>query len=129
MSDTFCPLPWMHLATHPEGKVTLCCVSDHTNNMSVAKNNGFEPIKENTMIQDTEKTNVEFYYHEENDDLFAYLSDEVADAGGNRMSYAHIGQHGSCCSEYVKECRKATEEEYKDLKTELESIGYNLNII
>ena len=42
MSDTFCPLPWMHLATHPEGKVTLCCVSDHTNNMSVAKNNGFE---------------------------------------------------------------------------------------
>jgi organic radical activating enzyme len=42
MSNTFCPLPWMHLATHPEGKVTLCCVSDHTNNMSVAKNEGVE---------------------------------------------------------------------------------------
>jgi organic radical activating enzyme len=39
MSDTFCPLPWMHLATHPEGKATLCCVSDHTNNMSAARTN------------------------------------------------------------------------------------------
>lgn len=40
MSDTFCPLPWMHLATHPEGKATLCCVSDHTNNISAARTNG-----------------------------------------------------------------------------------------
>lgn len=40
MSDTFCPLPWMHLATHPEGKATLCCVSDHTNNMSAARTDG-----------------------------------------------------------------------------------------
>jgi organic radical activating enzyme len=35
-----CPLPWMHLATHPEGKSTLCCISDHTNNMSAARSNG-----------------------------------------------------------------------------------------
>jgi len=28
--DTYCPLPWMHLATHPHGGVTLCCVSDMT---------------------------------------------------------------------------------------------------
>jgi organic radical activating enzyme len=40
VSETFCPLPWMHLATHPEGKSTLCCVSDHTNNMSAARTNG-----------------------------------------------------------------------------------------
>ena len=39
MSNTFCPLPWMHLATHPDGKVTLCCVSDHTNNMNAARTN------------------------------------------------------------------------------------------
>lgn len=25
--STFCPLPWSHLATHPDGKVTLCCES------------------------------------------------------------------------------------------------------
>jgi MoaA/NifB/PqqE/SkfB family radical SAM enzyme len=36
--DTFCSLPWRHLATHPDGGVTLCCVSDHTNGMSRAKN-------------------------------------------------------------------------------------------
>lgn len=36
--STLCPLPFLHLATHPEGKVTLCCISDHTNNMSAAKN-------------------------------------------------------------------------------------------
>lgn len=36
--STVCPLPFVHLATHPEGKVTLCCISDHTNNMSAAKN-------------------------------------------------------------------------------------------
>lgn len=39
MKDVFCPLPWMHLATHPEGKATLCCVSDHTNNISAARTN------------------------------------------------------------------------------------------
>lgn len=25
---TFCPLPWLHLATHPSGHVTLCCEAD-----------------------------------------------------------------------------------------------------
>jgi len=31
MSDTYCPLPWIHLASHPNGLVSLCCHSDHTN--------------------------------------------------------------------------------------------------
>lgn len=29
-SDTFCPLPWNHLATHPNGSVSLCCKADTT---------------------------------------------------------------------------------------------------
>ena len=28
MADSFCVLPWMHLATHPHGGVSLCCVTD-----------------------------------------------------------------------------------------------------
>ena len=28
--DTFCPLPWLHLGTHPHGGVTPCCISDMT---------------------------------------------------------------------------------------------------
>ena len=38
MADTFCVLPWMHLATHPHGGVTLCCVSDFTGNINAARN-------------------------------------------------------------------------------------------
>lgn len=39
MSNTFCPLPWKHLATHPHGSVTLCCVADHSDSISDAYNN------------------------------------------------------------------------------------------
>jgi len=27
--SVFCPLPWMHLSTHPAGYVTLCCEANH----------------------------------------------------------------------------------------------------
>jgi len=37
MSDTLCVLPWMHLATHPNGGCSLCCRSNHTNAVSWAK--------------------------------------------------------------------------------------------
>ena len=36
--STYCSLPWKHLATHPHGGVTLCCVSDHTNSKNRARN-------------------------------------------------------------------------------------------
>ena len=35
-----CSLPFTHLATHPHGGVTLCCISDHTNAASNARTNG-----------------------------------------------------------------------------------------
>ena len=39
MTDkTFCVLPWLHLATHPHGKVTLCCNADHTHMVSASRN-------------------------------------------------------------------------------------------
>lgn len=37
MSNTLCVLPWMHLATHPNGGASLCCRSNHTNAISWAK--------------------------------------------------------------------------------------------
>jgi len=48
---------------------------------------------------------------------------------GNSMktSYQHIGQH-SCCSKEYANATPATENEYLELKRELESIGYNLKI-
>jgi uncharacterized Fe-S cluster-containing radical SAM superfamily protein len=35
--DSFCILPWIHLATHPNGGASLCCRSNHTNAISWAK--------------------------------------------------------------------------------------------
>ena len=88
------------------------------------------------------KTNVEFYIatYEANEldeqpykEVIAVFVDEIeAVVNGEKYftSYAHLGQHSTCSQSFLAEkCRKATEEEYKDLKTELESIGYNINII
>jgi organic radical activating enzyme len=38
--STYCSLPWIHLASHPHGGVTLCCVSDHTAAKNRARNFG-----------------------------------------------------------------------------------------
>ena len=50
--------------------------------------------------------------------------------------YAHIGQHTSFHKDFLVDGKTdrhivetATEEEYKELKTELESIGYELEIV
>ena len=45
------------------------------------------------------------------------------------MSYMHIGQHsGADYHGVIQITTKATPKEYESLKTELESIGYNLKI-
>ena len=36
--DKFCPLPWIHLGTHPHGGVTPCCISDMTEGKNRARN-------------------------------------------------------------------------------------------
>ena len=41
-NDTFCPLPWLHLGTHPHGGVTPCCISDMTAGKNRARNYGGE---------------------------------------------------------------------------------------
>lgn len=38
-SKTFCPLLFNHLATHPHGGVTHCCIADHRNSLSSSKDN------------------------------------------------------------------------------------------
>lgn len=42
-------------------------------------------------------------------------------------SYMHIGQHSACSVELLNELQNASEEQYKDLKNELQTIGYKLN--
>lgn len=94
------------------------------------------------MKKDTEKTKVRFYIERgSNDDVFAYFPDmqyyggvskkEAGEYGFDlkmRSCYQHIGQHSACHPGYVRGLKKATPDQYKDLKEELESIGYNLEI-
>jgi hypothetical protein len=91
------------------------------------------------MKTDKHKTKVQFFIENElNPDLtaqpFAFFP-EIEEGRGRFnneklcLSYAHFGQHSACSVEYIKECKKATPEQYKDLKEELTSIGYNLKIV
>lgn len=64
----------------------------------------------------------------ENPDVFAYFP-EIKHQGIYRTAYSHIGQHSAVHPDYANESRQATPEEYLDLKTELEGIGYNLEIV
>jgi hypothetical protein len=43
--------------------------------------------------------------------------------------YAHIGQHGSCCRNWMRRTRRATDAEAASLKAELERIGYRLKVV
>ena len=56
------------------------------------------------------------------------LFPEMREPHGLCMSYMHLGQHGSADYGIIRITKPATPEEYSDLKTELESIGYNLKI-
>jgi hypothetical protein len=81
------------------------------------------------MIKDTFKTDVIFRKEKENSILaiFPYI---LWNLSGDVACYAHIGQHGSADYNYcIQKSKLAKPEEYKDLFTELESLGYNLNII
>jgi len=64
------------------------------------------------------------------DTVFALFPYEIETFNGHVNFYQHVGQHSSADYDYcIKNSRLATKEEALDLKTELESIGYNLKVI
>lgn len=57
-TDTFCPLPWMHLYVGPDGNVLPCCVADHRYPMgnieqdtplNIANSKSFRQIRSNML--------------------------------------------------------------------------------
>lgn len=88
------------------------------------------------MKKETKKTDVKFFVHKEDKEIYAFFPKEIESKKWNLkdgkiifyLSYAHVGQHSGCCKKYTKESRPATQSERKALIKELESIGYNLNI-
>tara|TARA_R110001632_G_scaffold54035_1_gene132738 strand:+ start:287 stop:529 length:243 start_codon:yes stop_codon:yes gene_type:complete len=55
---------------------------------------------------------------------------ESQDVHGNQfiLSYMHIGQHGGASDDLIDDLSPATADEYSDLKAELSSIGYELEV-
>ncbi len=90
------------------------------------------------MKQDVNKVDVIFLIEYDNDTkssgiTFAYFPQLAWLTVNDRIltftSYSHVGQHSGCCPEYAAKCIEASPGEYGDLKSELENIGYNLNIL
>ena len=62
--------------------------------------------------------------------IFALFPHECSDHRGNVACYQHVGQHSSADYNHcIRTSVPATPEEYKDLKAELESIGYNIKVV
>jgi hypothetical protein len=83
------------------------------------------------------KTKVLFLLETDSDtdatgEVFAYFPEENYGSEADPklvICYAHIGQHSPCHPAYAEQCQTATPEQYADLKSELESIGYNLQVL
>lgn len=74
-------------------------------------------------------TLVKFLKDRETNEVFAYFPNinynERLYGSSQKESYSHIGQHSACSVEYSLECEEANKEEYSELLTELEQIGYS----
>jgi hypothetical protein len=81
--------------------------------------------------KEAEKTKVIFLLERGSDnEVFAYFPYlNYNEDRYLKTCYAHIGQHSACHSGYAKNRRKATKEQYLPIQKELESIGYNLEVL
>lgn len=84
-------------------------------------------------MKDQYKTDVMFRVDTTKDwkgTVFAVLPHEVSTLKGEVTTYQHVGQHSS--GDYqtcLKTSKPATTEESADLKAEMESIGYDVNVV
>ena len=80
------------------------------------------------MSKDTNITKVTFYFNKKNNDLFAFFP-ETTNGTVFGQSYSKIGQHSDCHILYVQDSILAKPKDYLSLYQELESIGYNLEVV
>jgi len=84
-------------------------------------------------MKDSYKTDIVFRVDKSKDfkgTVFALFPHEVSDHKGNVLSYQHVGQHsGADYNGCIASSRPATADEYADLKKEMESIGYDINVV
>ena len=81
------------------------------------------------MKQDTEQTTVIFRKFRQGDIIALFPMINADDKPGHFLSYQHIGQHGAASAALLQAYTiPARDQEYRELKAELENIGYNLDI-
>ena len=81
------------------------------------------------MEKDNFKTDIVFRKFKDGQ-IIALMPHEVDTNKGLVCTYMHVGQHSSGDYNYVVSITKlATEDEFADLKKELESIGYDIKVI
>ena len=84
--------------------------------------------REGITMQDKHKTKVIFRKFKDGEVIALFPELQANDNHAHCQSYMHVGQHGSANYDVNAKNKLATESEYKDLKEELESIGYNLDV-
>ncbi len=70
-----------------------------------------------------------FKKDKETNEVIAFMPYDFQTWRGEFTCYAHVGQHSCTCDDYYRECKTATEEEYKPLMEELQQIGYTVKVI
>ena len=74
------------------------------------------------------------FFIEDDDQVLAFFPEshknsQLLPLGHLCTCYSHIGQHSACSINYVRGLKMATPKQYKDLASELESEGYDLEIL
>lgn len=73
---------------------------------------------------------VDIVFRVDENGVFALFPHDCADYKGNVTCYQHVGQHSSADYNHcVANSKVATPEQYADLKAEMESIGYEINVV
>ena len=77
------------------------------------------------------ETKITFVKSPEEGEICAVFVNEFWDRSNTKLtSYMHIGQHAGCSPDILKNWPLATEQEYRSLLEELNTIGYeNIKII
>jgi hypothetical protein len=62
--------------------------------------------------------------------IIALFPEDIADMEGNCTAYMHIGQHGAAdYSSVIERTKPVHTKEFMELKKELETRGYNMNVM
>ncbi len=87
---------------------------------------GWEWSEEDETYIEPCRLDVEFYIEKETGDIIAYFpTEQWGICDGTFTCYVHLGQHGACHPDYLKECTKADPVQYAELLAELKGLGYN----